>query len=203
MSTPSPSPANPPAPNTPGAMTQPQPSQKPAKPKPLPPLASMVEAMRELVQLGSDNPRMPEGHFVDFLHALYDPKLDKFDTSLWFRTFGNWRKSVDIIDPAGNVLYVCPPVVGTLKTRLNHPDNRNQISLDTIAGQAALQGRRHPMLEGPAFKKGIEQYKPEVGYSLQSRWRVILQRYGLVPSDEPSKGGMTAESLLSDEGDAL
>jgi hypothetical protein len=203
------------APQTPSYISgtiQPDPSGRRRKSLP-----RMIEAMRELVQMGTDNPRMQEGYFIDFLHRVYNPDTDQFNVELWYRTFGTLRKGVDVTDSAGNVLFVCPQVVSVLKTRLGESKNLNGQeviavqrsdgklvpTMDEIARNAKLQGNRHPMLEQRAMEQGLAVYKPEVAYDVHEAWRHVLSKYGLIKEKSASKTGMTADDLLSDEGEAL
>jgi len=187
---------------TPGKAVATVPTQSLVQPpRRLAPLPRTIEAIKELVELGSDNPKMPEAYFIEFLRALYDPGLDKFNTSLWYRTFNTWRKSIDILDAAGNLLFVCPPVIGTLRTRLGNPSN--QPSLAQSSDLAALEGKRHAMLEKKRMDESLAQYKATAAYDISEAWRKILERYGLVQSQSTMKSGLSPESLLSDDGDAL
>jgi hypothetical protein len=203
------------APSTPAFISghiQPDPQGKRRRAMP-----GMVEAMRELVSLGSDNPRMQEGYFIDFLHQAYDSANDRLNTALWYQTFGTFRKGIDVTDAAGNVLFVCPPILSVLKTRLGESKNLNGKdqtvvqrsdgklvpTISEIASQAALNGRRHAALETKVMNEGLAIYRPEIGYDVHPGWRDILVKYGLVKEQAASKTGMTADDLLSDEGEPL
>jgi hypothetical protein len=171
-----------------------------AQPKKLSPLPQTVEALRELMVLGSDNPSMPEAIFPNFLRALYDPKTDKFNIPLWFMHFGTYRKGIDITDAAGKVLFVCPPVMATLKTRLGRNEG---ILLSDVSSEAALQGRRHHMLEKRTLDQGIADYKPQVAYDVRAAWKEILIKYEILPKEQTATKTLTPESLLSLDGDDL
>lgn len=144
---------------------------------PLPPRAAMVEALREMVQLGSDNPKMPEAIFKDFLRVLYDPVADKFDVELWYRTFNSHRLPVDILDPAGSVIMVCPPIMGTVETMTGVA---RADSLSTLVESTQQLGRRHAGLAEKTFQEGLAHYKEGSNRVVQHAWYTILAHYGII-----------------------
>lgn len=192
----------------PAAGQPPQPVQGTAQPqRGRPPLPMMVEAMRELITLGTDNPRMSEAVFPDFLRGLYNPATDTFNREMWMLNVGNMRRGLDIIDGSGKVIRTCPPLTATVRTRMGpskDASGRLQPTMNEIADKAALHGRRHAPQEAKVFNEGISAYKPEVAFDAQALWRAILEDYGIIPkAGVENSSGLSAESLLSDDGDAL
>lgn len=172
-----------------------------------PPRPQMVQAMRELVALGSDNPRMPEAVLPDFLRQLYNPRTDTFDRALWLNTVGNMRRGLDITDAAGHVIRVCPPMTGTVRTRLGPSKDQTghiQPSINQIANDAALQGKRLAILEERRLSQGLANHQVDIAGDVVAAWRSILEDYGIIPKQSTvSKTTLSADSLLSDDGDAL
>lgn len=169
----------------------------PEEVKPLPPRHAMVEALREMVALGSDNPKMPEGVFVEFLRALYNPKTDTFDVDLWYRTFNSHRQAVDILDPAGRVIRVCPPIMGTVETQVGVA---RQDSLSTVVETAQLMERRHGGLAEKTMAEGLAQYKQGPNHVVHQAWRDILTYYGIIqaaPASTPQSQS-TSDVWLGD-----
>lgn len=172
-----------------------------------PQLLGMQQAARELAAIGPDNPTMPEPYFRDFLTRLYNPQTGAFDTALWFHVVGEWRKGLNVMGADGNVLFTTPPVVSTIKTRAGQKRNETsgQVTpnISQVADYAALQGRRHPMLEAKTMHEGLAAYRPEVYGGLEEAWAKILAHYGLVKSADASKAQHSIDDLLKDEGELL
>lgn len=170
--------------------------------KPLPPRPQMVEALRELIALGPDNPKMPEGVFVSFLRSLYNPLEDKFDVELWYRTFGSYRQSVEVLDPMGNVVRVCPPIVGTVNTKVGVD---RQASLSTLVETAQLMERRHAGLAERTMTDGLAAYQEAANSTPHEAWRAILTHYGIIQSTQaPGDPSATATmDLLTGEVDEV
>lgn len=172
-----------------------------------PQLLGMQQAARELAAIGPDNPTMQEPYFRDFLTRLYDAPSGRFDTALWFHVVGEWRKGLNVVGADGNVLFTTPPVVSTVKTRTTQ--KRNQESgkvapnISQVADYAALQGRRHPMLEARTMNEGLAAYGPEIYGGLEQAWAAILARYGLIKSVNVGKTQHSVDDLLKDEGELL
>lgn len=162
----------------------------------------MNEAVRELMELGVDNPRMQEGYFIDFLHEVYDSKTGKFNTEMWYKVIGTFRKGVDITNAAGDVIYTTPPIVSTVRSRIISKPTAANPSISAISDEAALQGRRHPILEKRTMDAGLKAYRPEMMYDIQSGWVKVLQRYNLIKDNTDHKS-ISKDQLLSDEGEDL
>jgi hypothetical protein len=172
-----------------------------------PQLLGMQEAARELAAIGPDNPSMPETYFKDFLVRLFNPQTGLFDTALWYHVVGEWRKGLNVTDPSGQVLFVTPPIISTVVTRVGQRRNaetgKAAPTIAQVADYAALQGRRHPMLEARTMNEGLAQYHPEVEGGLADAWANILARYGLAKSANSGKSGQDFDDPLSDEGELL
>lgn len=172
-----------------------------------PQLLGMQQAARELAAIGPDNPSMPEPYFRDFLTQLYNPATGAFDTALWFHVVGEWRKGLNVMGSDGNLLFTTPSVVSTIKTRASQ--QRDEASgqltpkIAQVANYAALQGKRHPMLEAKTMSEGLAAYRPVVYGGLEEAWAEILARYGLVKSAAASKTQHSVDDLLKDEGELL
>jgi hypothetical protein len=173
-----------------------------------PQLLGMQEAARELAAIGPDNPSMPETYFRGFLARLFNPQTGGFDTALWYHVVGQWRLGLDVTDAAGNVMFTTPPIVSTVVTRVGQ--KRDQATgkavaptIAQVADHAALQGRRHPMLEARTMNEGLAAYHPEVEGGLQQAWSQILARYGLAKSTGGSNSGQAFDDPLSEEGELL
>lgn len=172
-----------------------------------PQLLGMQQAARELAAIGPDNPTMPEPYFRDFLETLYNKETGAFDTAQWFHVVGEWRKGLNVIGPDGNVLFTTPPIVSTIKTRTGPrrvlSDGRRAPSISQVADHAALEGRRHPMLEAKTMHEGLAVYRPEVYGGLEEAWAEILARYNLVKTTASGKVQHSVDDLLKDEGELL
>jgi hypothetical protein len=172
-----------------------------------PQLLGMQQAARELSAIGPDNPSMPEPYFRDFLTELYDAKTGAFNTSLWFHVVGEWRKGLDVMGSDGKVLFTTPPVVSTIKTRAGErrtdENGHRTPNIAQVADYAALQGRRHPMLEARTMNEGLAAYRPEVYGGLEEAWAEILAKYGLVKSTTAGKVQHSVDDLLKEEGELL
>lgn len=167
----------------------------------LPPRPAMVEALREMVKLGSDNPKMPESVFVQFLHQLYDRTTGKFDVALWYQTFNSHRLPVDILDPAGRVILVCPPIMGTVDTRVGV---ERQDSLSTLVESTQQLERRHGGLAERTLQDGLANYKEGVNHSVQAAWARVLIHYGLLAaSAQATPQAQVAESMWQGDVDEV
>jgi hypothetical protein len=168
----------------------------PAQPQGLRPRPIMVEALREMINLGSDNPKMPESIFIEFLRVLYNPKTQMFDTALWYRTFNSHRLAIDILDPAGVVIYVCPPIMGTITTRTAVPRTE---SLSRMVGESREMERRHAALGDAVMKEGLKGYQGGDIISVRQAWIQILSRYGMIQTAQvKSPSQLSSDNLLDD-----
>lgn len=152
------------------------------------PMGITVQAMQELTTLGSDNPRMPESIFQNFLQALYNPETKSLNMSLWYKTFNGYRQGVDIVDEEGEVKFVCPPPVGTVQTVIAA---RKTESFSQIAENAAVAEKRHVLLGQKTLKEGLEQHGLPSIHPVHRRWVAILMKYDLMKAEEPSSNGRT------------
>jgi hypothetical protein len=168
------------------------PSQAIAPARRLAPPAFMVQALREAVLLGSDNPTMPEAVFKEFIKVLYDPATDVLDRTLWFRTFGEYRHGVNILNNDGSLMFICPPLIGTCVTRVPPPGING---FNRVVLEAKMDEQRLPALAQRTLTAGIEREKINVQvYDIREAWRVVLTRYGLVKDSSPQAESKTSQA---------
>lgn len=160
--------------------------------KGLPPTGKLVQALSELRALGSDNPKMPEGIFIQFLRALYSPKDDSFDTGLWYRTFGTLQHPVDIIDAGGQTIRVCPPIMGTMRSLVGV---KKSDSASLIVETATLEEQRHAQAGQRALAQGLANYKSGETMDHRAAWRELLIHYGII---DGKLGATASQQATSD-----
>jgi len=165
--------SDPTPPQTPIGFDQPVPEQRRIQPPKL-----LVEAIREAAVLGNDNPRMPERAFKEFLKALYDPATDFFNQPLWRETIGDVRHGLNVTDEAGNLIFICPPPVGTPVTPIPDPGTNG---FSRVVRESRDMENRTAALGQKTLNEGLRRETPHVKvYDIRSAWRAVLERYGII-----------------------
>lgn len=168
------------------------PAKPPAKPAKLSSRRQAVEALREFNVMGPDLERMRESVFRDFLTRLYDPATDRFDIALWIATFHTQQRPVAITDDADQLIYICPPLTGTVQTMFG-----GQIGRD--AKQAEMLDRRHGQLgENQRVKTLAGVAEQLVELNPREVWRKILERYGIIKVGAENAAGLGTPGDLQD-----
>lgn len=159
----------------------------------------MVEALKEAAVLGNDNPRMPEHAFRAFLAELYNPATDHFDQQLWRETIGDVRHGLNVTDEAGNLLFICPPPVGTTVTTIPAPGMNG---FSRVVRESRDMENRTAALGQKTLNEGLNREAPGIRvFDIRAAWRAVLERYGVVPkaSDPSSPAGQSAQSYYMDD----
>lgn len=154
---------------------------QPGAPTPhrIPPPKFMVQALNEAVALGNDNPRMPETAFREFVKVLYDPATDHFNQQLWRETIGDVRHGLNVMDEAGNLLFICPPPVGTVLTTI---PERGVGGFSRVVKESRDMENRTAALGQKTLEEGLQRETPKLKvFDIRAAWRKVLERYQLAP----------------------
>lgn len=172
----------------------------------------LLESLRELAKLrAEDVARISEAQFVNVLLPTLTDKSGRADLRVWQDLAGTAMRPIDVVDPAGNVLFRVPSLLRRLETGRGSTDPKQSYS--RIVAEAKLHLDRHPVLGATFLEQSLGRMAKggSIDYETARQWNMILARYGkeLLPIEMPATETTSQDTkkdvgnLFSDEEEAL
>jgi len=170
----------------------------------------VLEAMHDLTRAAKEDvPKMPEALFVSSILPILRDTSGKADLTIWSEIAGTPARPIDVVDPAGNVLFRCPPLLQSLHGNAKLGDGR---TFESIIGMTKLKTEVHPRMGENYLQGQLDTVEiPSQPSDAREQLAAILARYDgsgtaavtTGPASASTESPAAGESIFSDEDEPL
>ena len=125
-------------------------------------------------------------YFAPFFLGVFEVPANENIQMLWVSEVGSLHMEVDIVDPAGNVLFVVPPFINLEGINL-HATGMAKVRFATINQVFEEDSRNYPEKARTDYYQGLSRKLSSAFKDIQTdpvnvnKWLKIFEYYGVVP----------------------